>query len=115
MKKLLRIGLPIFAIGVAVYAHWIEPVWIQVTRHTVQANVSAPLKVAHLTDLHIDEVGFRERHLLDLLRQEKPDAILITGDSVSNNGNYAGVSRFLKDLTAPLGVWLVRGNWEHWR
>ena len=75
--SLFYLGLLIFAIGVAVYAHWIEPVWIQVTHHTVRARVGVPLKIAHLTDLHIDEVGYREKHLLDLLRQEKPDAILI--------------------------------------
>jgi len=28
---------------------------------------------------------------------------------------YAGCIKVLKQLHAPLGVWFVRGNWEHWR
>lgn len=111
-KFLLIISI---GISVAIYAHWIEPVWIKVTRHTIKARVKTPLRIAHLTDLHIDKYDYRERHLLALLRREKPDAILISGDSISDSGNYAEVGKFLKDLSAPLGVWLVRGNWEHWR
>ncbi len=28
---------------------------------------------------------------------------------------YAGCLQVLRRLHAPLGVWFVRGNWEHWR
>jgi predicted MPP superfamily phosphohydrolase len=98
-----------------IYTHWIEPNWIQVTHHTFKAKVKAPLKIAHLSDLHIFEFGFREKQLLRLLQNEKPEIILISGDSISNNGDYNEVGKFLSKLSAPLGVWLVRGNWEHWR
>ncbi len=101
-------------LSLAIYAHWIEPIWIEVTHHTLKAKIKTPLKIAHLTDLHISEYGYRERNLLKLLRNEVPDVILISGDSISQDGNYIIVSKFLRELSAPLGVWLVRGNWEHW-
>jgi uncharacterized protein len=105
----LALGLVAFS-----YAHWIEPVWIEVTRHTLKAPITVPFKIAHLTDLHIKALGYRENHLLELIKQEAPDVILISGDSISEGGDYKKVGNFLKKLAAPRGVWLVRGNWEHW-
>jgi predicted MPP superfamily phosphohydrolase len=117
IKNLLLLLLLFFAlvVGVAIYAHWVEPIWIEVTHHKLKAPVKSPLRIAHLTDLHIKKFGFREKRLLKLLKQESPDAILISGDSISNTGDYHAVGIFLKELVAPRGVWLVRGNWEHWR
>jgi len=98
-----------------IYAHWIEPNWIDVSHHRVKIKHSKSLRLAHLSDLHIRSLGFREARILSILEKEKPDAILITGDSVAENANYLAVSIFLKQMHAPLGVWLVKGNWEHWR
>ena len=91
---------------------FIEPNWIQVTHSTVPGNVATPLKIAHLTDLHTSHLGFREKRLLKLLDREAPDVIVITGDTISGWGTYEGESELLRRLHAPLGVWLVRGNWE---
>ncbi len=93
-------------------ALFVEPYWIQVTHSTIEGNVSAPLKIAHLTDLHTSHLGLREKKLLRLLDQEAPDVIVITGDTLSGWGTYAGEGELLKRLHAPLGVWMVRGNWE---
>ncbi len=97
------------------YAYFIEPSWIEVTRYSVKLEVPKPIKIAHLSDLHIDSIGLRERKILSILAQEKPDTILISGDSIGEDGNYQAVGEFLEKLSAPLGVWSVNGNWEHWR
>jgi len=93
----------------------LEPNWIQVTHHTIRAHVSQSLKIAHLTDLHTSRLGFREKSLLRSLQREKPDVIVITGDALSPWGSYDEERPLLRSLHAPLGVWLVRGNWENWR
>jgi predicted MPP superfamily phosphohydrolase len=98
----------------------IEPYWIEVTHHTIHAGMPAfgiaPLKIAHLTDLHTHGVGVLERRLLAKLAAEKPDVIVITGDTLSGfTGTYEEVHELLKDLHAPLGVWIVRGNRENGR
>jgi len=65
--------------------------------------------------VHTEKFGKREQLLLDLLAAEKPDLILVTGDTITDSKTYSEVGAFLEKLKAPLGVLLVRGNWEHWR
>lgn len=101
-----------------VYASAIEPNWLVVTHHIVHVppgvSLAAPLKIAHLTDLHTSGLGRRERRLLPILEEERPDLIVITGDTLANNGTYKATRELLSRLRAPLGVYLVRGNWENW-
>jgi predicted MPP superfamily phosphohydrolase len=97
------------------YAAEIEPSWIEVTHYHVTAPISPPIKIAHLTDLHTLELGRPERRLLELLAEEKPDVIVITGDVTHNDGRIEDSRALLERLHAPLGVWMVRGNWELWR
>ena len=33
------------------YAVWIEPYWIEVTHHSIPAQLGTPIKIAHLTDI----------------------------------------------------------------
>ncbi len=95
-------------------ALFIEPNWIEVTHSQVPAPIDRPLKIAHVTDLHSAGLGFRERRLLKLLEREKPDIIVISGDILAPGGSYEQTGEVLSRLRAPLGVWLVRGNWENW-
>lgn len=108
-------------LAIAAYAFFIEPYWIEVTHYEIQGNVAAPLKIAHLTDLHTHGIGRRERRMLEILAAEKPDIIVITGDSLgrlgprgSHQSNYPECKDVYEQLHAPLGVWFVRGNWENW-
>lgn len=94
------------------WVFWIEPNWIEVTRHRVRAPVDSPLTIAHLTDLHSFGLGRRERKLLALLRRERPDLIVVTGDTVDKRSSHEKVREVYRQLSAPLGVWAVRGNWE---
>ncbi len=110
-------GLTLLLLGsaAAVDGFLVEPDWIEVTRHPVQAPIDAPLKIAHLSDLHTYKVGRRERRLLALLEAEKPDLIVVTGDTLAASGSYEACRQLLARLHAPLGVWVVRGNWENRR
>jgi predicted MPP superfamily phosphohydrolase len=145
-KRFLTAYAVILSLGIssALYAFCVEPYWIEVTRHHAFAPLASPLKIAHLTDLHTHGLGRRERYLLHLLETERPDLIVITGDTVFDGGmtsmfrnipkhpphtlspgnaktpkikvdeRYRAAGKLLKRLHAPLGIWLVHGNWEHW-
>ena len=101
--------------GLGADALWIEPENIQVTHYEIHAGVSSPLKIAQLSDLHTRGLGRPERKMLAILAKEKPDVILITGDTLADPfGNYQACVKVYKQLNAPLGVWFVHGNWENW-
>ena len=111
----LAAGIPL-----AVDAFWIEPYRLETTHYVIHANTpgfgTTPLKIAELTDLHTTGVGRLERRLLAQLDAERPDVILITGDTIAAIiGTYGEVHELLRRFHAPLGVWLVRGNWENSR
>jgi predicted MPP superfamily phosphohydrolase len=92
----------------------VEPNAIELTRHPVQAAIAKPLTLAHLSDLHTHGLGLREQRMLALLAESRPDLIVLTGDTV--DGGDVGVAHdVLAALHAPLGVFAVQGNWEHWR
>lgn len=102
-------------LAVAAYARWIEPAWLETTRHRVELPIPAPLLVAHVTDLHSREIGRIERSLLDALAAARPDAIVITGDSIQGGFELEQCRPVLAALAAlapPRGVFKVLGNWE---
>jgi predicted MPP superfamily phosphohydrolase len=112
-SRSLAVALIILAV-MAGDALFVEPYWIQATHYMLQEPVSAPLKIAQLSDIHTDGIGRRERHVLKLIDEERPDIILITGDTViPERGTYRAAHDFYQQLHAPLGVWFVRGNWEN--
>ena len=104
----------VLAIAAGLYAFFIEPYRIEVTRHHLPAAVTTPLKIAHVSDLHTYGIGRRERKLLSLLKEEAPDLIVLTGDSISDAAGYAGLQEVLRGMQASLGIWVVRGNHENW-
>ena len=77
-------------------------------------DVKLNLKIAHISDLHSSSVGVLEKQLFKELGEEKPDLIFITGDLATPGHNREGFKQILKKLTAPHGVYLVKGNWEYW-
>ena len=72
------------------------------------------MKVVQLSDLHIKKVGLREKKVLEILKTEKPDLILLTGDYIKFNGPYEPVMTFFSQLRATFGVYGVLGNTDYY-
>lgn len=76
-----------------------------------------PLKIVQLTDLHIGQ-GLDRAWLEKVVKKTNslnPDLILITGDSIDNTTEKLLTDMMpLKDLSAPLGVFMVFGNHEYY-
>lgn len=113
-RTLLLVAAVVAGAALLSYAALVEPYWIEVTRHRVKARLASPLKIAHVSDLHTRGVNRRERTLLKILEDEKPDMIVITGDSLDRAGTAQGYGELLRHFHAPLGVWVVKGNHECW-
>jgi uncharacterized protein len=110
----LIVLLVVLGAGLGIDSLFIEPFRIEVTHFDIRARVGAPLKIAQLSDVHTHGMGRNEWRTLEILEEEKPDLIVVTGDCLGNGaGNYEMCKQFYQKLHAPLGVWVIRGNWEN--
>jgi uncharacterized protein len=93
-----------------------EPNDVVVTRRVVRGR-SAPgdvqITIAHLSDLHLSEIGMRERRVAELMAQSPPSVLLITGDSIDREGKLEVLDAFLGQLDPRLPKFAVLGNWEY--
>jgi predicted MPP superfamily phosphohydrolase len=71
------------------------------------------LKVGHLSDLHIKDIGTKENKILEILKRENPDLIFVTGDLISFGGPYEPAMSFLRQLKPLYGIYEVLGNTEY--
>lgn len=104
-------------LGLFLYGWLIEPQQVELVNQTVTVQAQAPvppLRIVHLSDLHINEFGERERKALSFVRDAEPDLICLTGDYTSSTapGAISGVHRFLSELEAPHGIYAALGNWD---
>ena len=122
-KFLTTLGLAVAGSGL--YVRVIEPHWLTIGRHTVRLGLkgdSPPLKILHLSDLHVshvvslDFIGKAVRVGLGL----QPDLICLTGDFITRGYKALdGYAEVLKPLAASAptfaclenhdgGIWAAR-------
>ncbi len=102
----------------AIYATWIEPFRVGLTRRTSMPAAwhnPGTLRMLHISDIHFERLSLREEAVLAHVRALKPDLIVITGDYLNLSSVYQpeaqqGVRRFLSQLDAPLGVYAITGS-----
>ncbi|MCB0194683.1 MAG: hypothetical protein KDJ65_22215 [Anaerolineae bacterium] len=96
-----------------------EPFALNVTRRDIRpaawSSTSSPLRLLHLSDLHVERLTRREVHLLETIEQLQADLIVITGDYL--NLSYVDdpvarqdVRKILTKLDAPYGVYATLGS-----
>lgn len=74
-----------------------------------------PLRVAHLTDLHVGRVTpmHVQKHAVELTNAKSPDLVVITGDFVCHSQLYLDeLTHLISSYNAPVIV--VLGNHDHW-
>ena len=84
---------------------------------TIPIGLPTPVRVAVLADTHISagEEG-REwgRKAMAAATREKPDVVLLLGDFVVHRNGVRYVGNLVAGVHAPLGVYAVLGNHDHW-
>lgn len=97
---------------------WGEPFRLSLTRLTIKSpklRGAPPLRIMHLSDLHIERTTRRERKVLKWIEELHPDLIVYTGDLLNysyldDDRARADCREFLAQLRAPLGVYAVTGT-----
>jgi predicted MPP superfamily phosphohydrolase len=114
------IGASLFLVSwgmlVTLYAWLGEPGWIEVTRHTVGAPVAGarPLRIVQIADLHLRQLGGRERRVAAAVREAKPDLLVLGGDLVDRAELLPLLDAFLALVDVRVPAVAVPGNWEYW-
>lgn len=114
----LSLALAAFGLLCFAYGYFVEPYWPEVTRRRVQsvklAEAARPVRVVHLSDLHCDPEPRLEERLPELVRAERPDLIVYTGDSLNSPEGLPVLRRLLPRLAEIAPTFAVRGNWDVW-
>jgi predicted MPP superfamily phosphohydrolase len=109
-------GLAASASTVVRRAFTLEVDYLVVTRHAVGAPPAQPgaprLRVAQISDLHIDAIGSREERVAAVLAVDRPDLIVFTGDSVDQSAGLAVLGAFLDLLERATRKIAIVGNRE---
>jgi predicted MPP superfamily phosphohydrolase len=102
------------AVGLVVYARYVEPNWLQVS-NTKIGNVADQkvLVVVQISDLHLQEVAALERSVIQRVREIQPDLLVLSGDVIDKPESLPQLDQFLSGLIAIHKV-AVLGNWEYW-
>ena len=114
-----------FLLGAAVLAgsgySYFESGWIRVHRETISVkNLPKAFhgkRFALLTDIHHGPFISLNyiRQIVEMTNELKPDAILLSGDYVHRHPKYIDPCfDVLANLKAPMGVFGVLGNHDHW-
>lgn len=95
------------------YATLLEPNWIDVTHHRAGVENRDQIRLVVLSDLHLANVGHRERLVLEAVKKAQPDIVILAGDVIDHADRLPILGDFLSRMIAP-HVIAVLGNWEHW-
>ena len=82
--------------------------------YTIQTlKLQNAIRIAHLTDLHNSEFGEKNQNLIDLVAEQSPDLILITGDLLNSDEPQTDIATdLIKKLSGIASVYISLGNHE---
>jgi predicted MPP superfamily phosphohydrolase len=115
----LFIVVQLLGSGLLIWGAHIEPATLNLRCLDVKSKEMPfdwePIRILHISDLHIERLSCREESILTYLEEQRPDIILITGDYLNLSFNldpeaYFQVQKFLSLLEASQGVYAVLGT-----
>ena len=107
----MLIGL-ILLLAVFLY-YFISSLFLTVSNYTVEADVSEPIRVVQLSDLHNAQFGEQNSKLVSLVKEQAPDLIVMTGDMLNRDDpNTEIVEQLIRDLVPIAPVYFGYGNHE---
>lgn len=112
-KLRLRLALLLLPLSALLYTLFIEPNWVELRHYELGINGRRAVRVALVTDLHLNSLGYRERSLIEMLEQAKPDILVLGGDVVDQRDDLPVLRVLLSRIAIPQTV-AVLGNWEYW-
>ena len=114
LRKRWKIWLAAGAVlaALAVWALWTG---LAVRTYTLEtAKLDQPVRLLLLTDLHSTVHGRDQQALIDLVRAQAPDAVLLSGDIADDEVPHRGTELLLEAVAGKYPCFYVTGNHEFW-
>ncbi len=117
------VGTVVAGVGSFAYAHDVEPENLEIVPVELHLPRLDPAfdgyRLVQISDIHMGTGITTERliHIAETVNAQKPDAIALTGDYVTNGDItplLPGLMDGLSKLQAPDGVFAILGNHDHW-
>lgn len=87
--------------------------WLELSGYTLDIGLEKPLTIVQLSDLHNARFGAEQARLLDMVRAQSPDAIVITGDLIDDTkGGHEPALELARGCAAIAPTYFVTGNHE---
>ncbi|MBN2547268.1 MAG: metallophosphoesterase [Spirochaetes bacterium] len=107
-----------FILSLETYGLYIEPFKVEVSNlkiATKKLKLDRPIKIAQISDLHIERTTKRELRVLNKIKEINPDIIVLTGDYLNISFTHdpqtlIQTREFLMNLKAPFGVYAVTSD-----
>lgn len=113
MKKRTKILLAAAIILVAALSFWLWPRPLTATHYELDTEVTAPIRIVQLTDLHGRLFGENNEQLVDLISKQNPDLIFMTGDMFDyDNEDLTVAKELISALSNIAPVYYSYGNHE---
>jgi uncharacterized protein len=108
----LAAGVVGLGAGVAAYAGLVERNWYRLRRVVVPAlgAGAAPLRILHLSDVHMTPGQHRKQRWIAGLAQTEPDLVIVTGDSLAHADAVPAVLRAYAPLLELPGAFVFGSN-----
>lgn len=91
---------------------YIEAGWLKISRVDFTKS-SKRLKVLHISDIHINLLRISAEKVKDVIRQESPDLILITGDYIEKPVQTSVFLDFLQKIKQSGKTYVCLGNHDY--
>ena len=103
----------LFALAILLLCFFLASLFLHVQEYTIQARVLAPMRIVHLSDLHNAQFGDHNRTLVEAVKRQRPDLIVMSGDMLNRDEeNTEIVTSLIADLADIAPVYYGYGNHE---
>jgi predicted MPP superfamily phosphohydrolase len=98
---------------VLVWMTAIEPYWLEVREVSIESDHRPYRTIAVISDLHPRGYDSLERQVIERLREQSPELIVLAGDMVDDPEDLKSLGDFSAQLPKANKI-AVLGNWEYW-
>lgn len=112
MNKKLKYGIPIAVVFIIIIIYSMS---LKVVDYNLITNkVNGNIKIALVTDLHSCNYGENQYKLIDVIKSQEPDIVLLGGDIVDDVIPRKKSIEFLERVSSMYPCYYVSGNHEFW-